>query len=119
MEGQVTTLQQAGVSGLRFFQIVGDAFEPELKSRDFLMVAPASRFVYDGDYLLDFGDGDEAFRAQRQMGGILIGRGNPAYSRTLMTLEEFNQMVRAIVVADVKVRDRELIESAYSDRGPA
>lgn len=102
--------------GLRLFQIIGDGYEPELRRGDFLMVAPASRFTYDTDYLLDCGYGETPYLASRSAAGVSIRRRNPLYHAWELTMEEFNRAVRAIVVAEVKVRDERLIRQAHIDR---
>ncbi len=104
------------LEGLRLFQIVGDCHHPQLNSGDFLMVAPASRFTYDTDYLLDCGYGEAPYLASRSTGGVTIRHRNPRYSRWELTFDEFNRAVRAIVVAEVKVRDERLIRQAHVDR---
>lgn len=109
-------LQAANATPLRLFQIEGDLYEPELRGRDFLMVAATQGFAYDSDYLLDFGDGEAPFLVSRSARGVSIRHRNPRYSRSELTVEEFNRAVRAIVVAEVKVRDDRLIQSAYADR---
>lgn len=112
----VTTLQQVGTPGLRLFRIEGDAYEPELRGGDFLMVATVSRFAYDADYLLDFGYGESPFVVTSTHTGFSIHHRNPRYSRWDLTREQFSQAVRAIVVAEVKVRDRRLIQTAYAQQ---
>lgn len=116
MSDLVTTLKQAGTPGLRLFRIEGDAYEPELRGGDFLMVAPVARFAYDGDYLLDVGDGETPFVVTSTHGGFAIRRRNPRYSRWDLTREQFDQAVRALVVAEVRVRDQHLIQAAYAER---
>lgn len=102
--------------GLRLFQIEGDAYEPDLRGRDLLMVAPADRFAYDTDYLLDFGDGEAPFVVTSTGAGFSIRHRNPRYSRWELTPAEFNKAVRGIVVAEVKVRDERLIRAAHAER---
>lgn len=109
------SLQQAGNPGLRLFKIEGDAYEPDLRGRDFLMVAPADRFAYDTDYLLDFGDGEAPFVVTSTGGGFSIRHRNPRYSRWDLTPAEFNRAVRGIVVAEVTVRDERLIRAAHAE----
>lgn len=104
------------VPGLRLFEIAGDAYEPELRRGDFLLVAPASRFIYDTDYLLDCGYGETPYLATSSAAGVTIRRRNPLYQAWELTMAEFNQVVRAIVVAEVKVRDERLIRQTHSDR---
>jgi hypothetical protein len=103
--------------GLRLFELAGDAYEPELRSRDMLMVAPCERFTYDTDYLVDFGHGEHPIRAASCFNGqVEVWKPNPFYSRYRISREEFNQAVRAIVVAEVKLRDERRIRQARSER---
>lgn len=102
--------------GLRLFQIVGDIYEPEFRRGDFLMVAPARRFTYDTDYLLDCGYGETPYLATSSAAGVTIRRRNPLYQAWELTMAEFNEAVRAIVVAEVKVRDERLIQQTHYER---
>jgi len=102
-------------AGLRPFELKGDAYEPELRGGSFLMVAPASRHHYDGDYLLDFGDGEAPFRAAICSNGqIEVWHPNPRYSRWRLSRAEFEAAVTAIVVAEVKVKDERRIRQAVA-----
>jgi hypothetical protein len=103
-------------TALRLFRIVGDCCEPQLRGGDFLMVAPADRFSYDSEYLLDFGDGEAPYVASRRAGGVSVRHRNPRYSLSDLTTEAFNRAVTGIVVADVKVRDEGLIQGVYAQR---
>lgn len=103
--------------GLRLFKIVGDIYEPELRGGCMLMVAPVKGHPYDGEYLLDFGDGEAPYRAGRSgIDTITIWHPNPRYSRHKLTDAEFRSAVTAIVVAEVKVKDERLIRRAYAER---
>lgn len=104
--------RQAGASGLRLFRLEGDAYEPDLRGGDFLMVAPVARFAYDGDYLLDMGGGEVPYVVTSTHAGFSIRHRNPRYSRWELTREQFIRAVRAIVVAEVKVRDTALMYEA-------
>lgn len=101
--------------GLRLHQLVGDAYEPTLRGGDFLMVAPADRFAYDGDYLLDVGDGEAPYVVTRRQAGFSIRHRNPRYRRHELTREQFARAVRGIVVAEVKVRDEFMARAAHVD----
>lgn len=101
-------------AGLRLFQIVGDCYEPDLRGGSFVMVAPTDRHLYDGEYLLDFGDGEAPYRATSHGSRIHVGHPNPIYSRFDLARDGFNRAVTAIVVAEVKVKDERTIRQAYS-----
>lgn len=104
-----------GSAGLRLFELAGDAYAPALRGGDLLMVAPTDRFAYDGEYLLDFGHGESAYRAQSDFAGhVRICRPNPKYGDDLLTQEAFNEAVTAIVVAEIRVKDPGLIRRAYA-----
>lgn len=91
----------------------GDGMEPDLKSRrDYVMLAQAQGYCGEGIYLLDWGYGPVLYRAQFAGGGkIRIKLDNPLYrdDGQLCTRDEFNEMVRGFVVADVKVRDERFL----------
>lgn len=97
---------------LRLFQIKGDGMEPGLRGGDFVMVAPAERHLYDAIYLLDFGDGEAPYAASRSPGAVSIRHPNPKYTVHVLTPAEFNAAVTAIVVAEVRVIDRQMIQAA-------
>lgn len=101
---------------LRLYTIVGNACEPELRGRDMLMVATVDRHLYDGDYLLDFGYGEAPYRASGTGATIHVRHLNPLYGRFDLSRAEFNAAVRAIIVAQVRVKDHELMKSAYLGR---
>lgn len=100
---------------LRLVQVYGDAYEPSLRHGDFLMVATERRFAYDSDYLLDFGDGEAPYLVTRTVEGFAIRHRNPKYVGFDLTERQFNQAVRAIVVAELKVRDKGRVYTAFSD----
>lgn len=91
--------------GVRLFQLAGDGYEPTLRGGDYLMVADVDRFAYDSTYLLDFGDGEAPYLASTSAEGYSVRHPNPACPRFSLTREEFRAAVRAIVVAEVKMRD--------------
>jgi hypothetical protein len=96
----------------RLFQLRGDACAPVLRTGDFLMVQDCDRYAYETVYLLDFGDGEGPYLAQRRLGGrptVMIRHPNAAYTEHTVTLDQFNAAVRAIVVAEVKVKAPELL----------
>ncbi|GLK49513.1 hypothetical protein GCM10017620_24860 [Brevundimonas intermedia] len=106
-------------SGVRAYEVQGDYMAPTLRSGDFLMVRHARGYDGEGVYILDFrGDGGAAYRAERVpvMGRreVRICHDNPAYSRHVIGLDEFNDVVRAKVVAEVrmKVSRAQLMEMA-------
>lgn len=101
-------------AGLRLFQIVGNCYEPDLGGGSFVLVAPTDRHLYDGEYLLDFGNGEAPYRATSHGPRIRIGHPNPIYGRFDLARDEFNRAVTAIVVAEVRVKDERTIRRAYA-----
>lgn len=102
--------QAAALTGLASYAILGDHMQPQLRTGDFLMVAPASEYEGEGVYILDFsGDGVGCpYLAERVpvrgVSEVRIWHPNPAYSRHVIGLDEFNAAVRAKAVADVRMR---------------
>ena len=104
-----TSAQQPTV---RLFPLKGDGWEPALKRGDMLLVADAHAYEGEGGYLLDQGDGEEgAYMAERRITTpeVFIWHPNPKYSRQLVSLDYFVRAVRAKVVAEVKVRDIDIL----------
>lgn len=99
-------------AGLRLFEIVGNCYEPDLSSHSFLMVVPADRHLYDGEYLLDFGNGEAPYRATSHGGRIHFCHPNPVYDWHDLPRADFDKAVTAIVVAEVKVKDERAIRQA-------
>jgi len=94
---------------IRPFEIIGDLMAPTLRSGDFLMVRYAHGYDGEGAYILDFqGEGGVPYRAARVpvMGRreVHIWHDNPAYSRHVIDLDEFNAVVRAKVIAEVRMK---------------
>ncbi|MNT50964.1 hypothetical protein D3C72_1879060 [compost metagenome] len=91
------------------FAIKGDVMQPTLRSGDFLMVRPAAAYEGEGVYILDFtGEGGSPYRAERvPVAGcreVKIWHDNPAYSRHVIDLADFDGAVRAKVVAEVRMK---------------
>lgn len=96
-------------SGIRPYEVVGDCMAPTVRSGDFLMVRHAHGYDGEGVYILDFtGQGGTPYRAERvPVAGrreVRICHDNPAYSRHVIGLDEFNDAVRAKVVAEVRMK---------------
>lgn len=105
----MNALASVHAPGLRLFPLVGDAYAPALTGGDMVMVAATDRFLYDATYLLDFGEGEAPYVAGRCAGGVSVRHPNPIYARHQVTKDEFAAAVTAIVVAEVKVKDEQLI----------
>lgn len=95
--------------GLSAFAVLGDHMEPQLRSGDYIMVAPVQAYDGEGVYVLDFtGDGGCPYMAERVpvlgRAEVRIWHPNPAYSRHVIGLDEFNAVVRGKAVADVRMR---------------
>lgn len=96
-------------AAVRPFEVRGDYMAPTMRSGDFLMVRHAHGYDGEGVYILDFnGDGGTPYRAERVP---VIGRrevhirhDNPAYSRHVIDLDEFNAVVRAKAIAEVHMK---------------
>lgn len=105
MSGLITLMGAAG--GVRPYAIEGDGMMPELRSGDFLLVAPVDRYIGEGLYLLDFDDyGEAPFVAHRKIGTgeVIIGRQNPLYARHEISMVDFCAAVRAMAVAEVRMK---------------
>ncbi|MCR5874390.1 hypothetical protein LRS10_09565 [Phenylobacterium sp. J426] len=105
---------------LRLFELSGDGFEPALRRGDMLMVATADGFTYDGDYLLEVEGEEAAYRASARAGGeIEVWQPNPKYTKHRLSREVFARACRGIVVAEIRVRDRQLIQAVHAGRRTA
>lgn len=97
------------LAGLRAYAIFGDHMQPVLRTGDFLMIAPAKAWEGQGTYILDFeGDGLGCpYLAERVpvrgTDEVRIWHPNPAYSRHVIGIEEFNRAVRGKAVAEVRM----------------
>lgn len=105
---------------LRLEMVPGDSMEPTLRSRwDFVLVRPVSTYEGEGIYLVsdDFGSW-KITRASNTLGGekghILLYVDNKRYGERLVSREWFDENALGIVVADVKVRDHQLLQWAAS-----
>lgn len=101
----------AHMRGLSAFAVMGDHMEPQLRQGDYLMVEPTNLFTGEGTYILDFnGDGGCPYIAERVpvlgKAEVRIWHPNPAYSRHVISVDEFNRQVVAKVVAEVRMKDR-------------
>lgn len=106
-------------SGVKPFEVCGDHMAPSLRQGDFLMVRHAHSYDGEGVYILDFtGEGGSPYRAERapvmSRREVCIFHENPAYSRHVIGLDQFNEVVRGKVVAEVrmKVSRADLLELA-------
>ena len=106
-------------SAIRPFEVVGDCMTPTVRSGDFLMIRHAHGYDGEGVYILDFtGQGGTPYRAEKApvpgRREVCIWHDNPAYSRHVIDMDDFNAAVRAKVVAEVrmKITRSELLELA-------
>jgi hypothetical protein len=107
---QLATVSTGASAPVRLFELLGDSFEPNLRSHDFLLVAQVDRYQYETTYLLDFGFGEAPFIAHAWPGRrVAIHHPNPKYSRQEISLDEFNAAVTAMVVGEVRVKDRSYV----------
>ncbi len=92
---------------LRVHPVKGDRLNDTLRSgRDYVLLAPVSRFVGEGIYLVFNGFGPDLFRVQSiGTGQIRLFGDNQHYQDQFWTVDVFNENALGIVVADIKVRD--------------
>jgi hypothetical protein len=97
-------------SRIRIAMVEGDNMEPTLRGRrDYVACAPIDHYDGEGLYLVDLhncGIGT-VYRCQGNgsLGGIWLLSDNRTYSRHTLSRDEFDQLVLAKVVADIKLRD--------------
>lgn len=97
---------------VRLFALAGDAMGDDVRHGDMLVVATVDRYVGEGVYLLDHGDGEAPYVAERRIGNrpvIMARHPNPKYATWELSVEDFTRAVRAKVVAEVKMRDAALL----------
>jgi hypothetical protein len=103
-------------SGNRIALVESDNMEPTLRGRrDYVVCVPIDHYDGEGLYLVDLhncGVGT-VYRCQTNgsLGGLWLIRDNTSYSRHTLSRQEFEQLVLAKVVADLKLRDEETLRS--------
>lgn len=107
-------------SRFRIHPVEGDHMEPGLsKHRDYVLLMPVQTYCCEGIYLFDLVPGGRGtlLRVQNILGGkVLLKSDNPAYStERIMTRSEFEEVVLAYVVADIKVRDVMALQQLCQD----
>ncbi|THK34716.1 hypothetical protein EHS39_28885 [Ensifer sp. MPMI2T] len=89
--------------------------EPTLRGgRDYVLIAPVAEYRDEGLYLVDVGSGVDIFRVRNSFdgkGGLLLFQENRQREYP-MSLEKFEELVVAIVVADIKPRDERFLREA-------
>ena len=82
--------------------------EPRLKGwLDHVLVVPTTRFLIEGLYLMDLGDGVEGVRVVGHADGgrdYRVSYGNPKYSSHVLTRVEFQREVLGFVVGELKMQ---------------
>lgn len=105
---ELITLPAAASAAPRhcLFPIEGDYMEPRLTGwLDYVLVVPATRFLIDGLYLMDLGDGVEGVRVvSRTADGYRVSFANPKYTSHVLTREEFQREVRGFVAGELKMQ---------------
>ena len=108
---------------LRIEPVISDAMAPTLSCQDFVLCMPTTEFQGDGIYLIDMHGAKVLQRATLQYdgsGSVRLSSDNSAcVASWIVSRDKFESVVLAVVVADVKVRDQELLRSAYSRNGRA
>lgn len=95
--------------GVRLFPLLGDGWEPKLRSGDMLLVAPIDHYDGGGGYLLSAGPhGESAYMVERCIGlpVYYVWHPNEHYPKHTMPLADFKAAVVAKVIAEVRVCDR-------------
>lgn len=74
-------------------------------------------YIAEGIYLIEVGGGEDLYRVQNILGGkLLLKFDNPLYSgQHIFTKQEFEEIVLAYVVADIKVRDDRFLRESLAD----
>lgn len=105
--GPITTPETLNSTRLRLELVRGDNMQPTLMAdRDFVLCAPTHGYEGEGIYLVSDPFGWGVYRCEHILGGeIRLSSDNKVYSPRSVDLAEFNEIVLAKVVADVKVRD--------------
>ena len=93
-------------SGLRFHQVMGDTMDPTIRRLDYVLVAPAHRYVGEGLYLMsDPVDGGAAVYScsagERRI--IRLHCHNKHYADQLIPRRDFEERVLAEVVMTCNV----------------
>ncbi|PRD42088.1 hypothetical protein C5748_18205 [Phyllobacterium phragmitis] len=101
---------------LRVVPVIGDSMHPTFRGdHDYALIRPVSGYVGEGIYVLECGFGIELFRVESTLGGsrqLRLSRDNPAYLDQFRSIEQFESHVLGIVVADIKVRNCQLLAAA-------
>lgn len=102
---------------LRTKLVASDGMSPALRQNwDYVLLAPVNTYVSEGIYLIEIGGGEALYRVQNILGGkLLLKFDNPLYSAEhIFTKQEFEEIVLAYVVADIKVRDDRFLRETAS-----
>lgn len=96
---------------LRIEPVIGDSMEPRLRGGfDFVLVKPTDRYLGEGTYVWSDGIGASLINVQFTVAGkVRLFHENGVYSDIVMDRDEFEECVLAIVVADIKVRNRKFL----------
>jgi hypothetical protein len=100
----------------RVHAVKGDAMEPTLRGgRDYALLAPVSQYTGEGIYLVHAGAGLDLFRVMNNMdgkGGLVLFQENRRDEKYHLPLDKFEELVTAIVVADIRTRDERFLRGA-------
>lgn len=104
---------------LRLHPVRDDLNAPDLRpNEDFVLVSPVTEYRQEGVYLVDLhleGIG-LIYTAERLLGAgkIRLLPKNRMYADVILTREQFEERVLAIVVAEIRVRNAQAIREAVS-----
>ncbi|MDX0615131.1 hypothetical protein GOD03_11610 [Sinorhizobium medicae] len=100
----------------RVHAVKGDGMFPLLRGdRDYVLVAPIDTYRGEGIYLLGNGVGEDLYRVSSALDGkrgLRLSRENERYQEHVVSIEQFESGVLAIVVADIKVREERFLREA-------
>ncbi|KQV83273.1 S24 family peptidase [Rhizobium sp. Root1220] len=100
----------------RVHPVMGDAMEPTFRGgRDYALLAPVTSYRGEGIYLVNIGAGVDLFRvcsAFDGKGGLRLSQENPRCETLSVSLEHFDDVVIAIVIADIRPRDERFLRQS-------
>ena len=94
----------AGMAGVGLLPVRSDRMAPTLYGgKDAVLYIPVHCFAYDALYVLDEGEGELfVWRCGRSAGGVRLIPDNKVYTSREVGLGEFMEMVRGLVVAEIR-----------------
>lgn len=103
-------------SRFRVHLVMGDNMEPLFRSgRDYALLAPVTAYQGEGIYLVNIGAGVDLFRVSSTFdgkGGLRLSQENPRCTAHILSRVQFDEVVMAIVVADIRPRDERFLRQS-------